>query len=311
MIEREQPLCKLAQVLDWNDLRYLLAIARAGTLAGAARDLGVEHTTVGRRLSALEGALGARLFTRGPDGFILTRAGRDVVPLAERVAESIDAIERRVLGEDAKVEGTVRLTTSEALSGYFVKRIGVLTERHPGLVLEILAGNRPFDLMRGEADLAVRIMEVTEPDLVARKVASAGWSVYAAPSYVARKGKLASPEDLGGHDVIGYDATMSAVPGALWLAEHGAGTNVVMRGNSILAALNGAIAGMGLSVLPCFLGDTESALQRLTPRVIGSRDIFLVVHPDLARIARIRAMMDFIVGLFEKDAALWSGVATS
>jgi DNA-binding transcriptional LysR family regulator len=311
MIERDQVPCKLAQVLDWNDLRYLLAIARAGTLAGAARDLGVEHTTVGRRLSALEAALGARLFTRGPDGFVPTRAGRDILPLAEGIAVSVEAIERRVLGEDAKVEGTVRLTTSEALSGYFVKQLGVLAERHPGLLLEILSGNRAFDLMRGEADVAVRIREVTEPDLVARKVASAGWTLYAAPAYVARKGAPSSPEDLRGHDIIGFDATMGAIPGALWLSEYGAGSNIVMRCNSIMAALNAAIVGMGLTVLPCFLGDPEKALRRLTPRVLGSRDVFLVAHPDLARIARVRAVMDFIVEAFERDAALWSGVVTS
>jgi len=308
MIESEQGPCNRARVLDWNDLRYLLAIARAGTLAGAARDLGVEHTTVGRRLSALEAALGARLFTRGPDGFTPTRAGREILPLAEQVAAAIEGIERRVLGEDTRVEGTVRVTTSEALSGYIVKQLGVLAERHPGLVVEILSGNRAFDLMRGEADIAVRIREVTEPDLIARTVASAGWSMYAGPAYVARKGSPSSPEDLRGHDVIGFDATMGAIPGALWLLEHGEGIAVVMRCNSIVAALNAAILGMGLTVLPCFLGDAEPALRRLTPRVIGSRDVFLVVHPDLARVARVRAVMQFMVETFERDASLWSGI---
>ena len=296
-------------MIDWNDLRYFLAIARAGTLAGAARDLGVEHTTVGRRLSAIETALGARLLTRTPDGFSLTEAGRAIQPLAERVAADVEAIERRVSGQDARVEGTVRITTSEALSGYFVRQLSALTERHPRLMVEILSGNRAFDLMRGEADIAVRIREVTEPDLVVRKLASAGWSMYANAAYVARKGAPPSPEDLQGHDVVAFDATMAGVPGAQWLAEHGAGTTVTMRGNSIIAAMNAAILGLGLTVLPCFIADAESALCRLTPRLLGTRDIFLVVHPDLARVARVRAVMDFIIEAFERDAVKWAGVA--
>ncbi|HVR64527.1 MAG TPA: LysR family transcriptional regulator [Polyangia bacterium] len=294
-------------MIDWNDLRYFLAIARAGTLAGAARDLGVEHSTVGRRLGAIESALGARLLTRTPDGFSLTEAGRAVQPLAERIAADVEAIERRVSGQDARVEGTVRITTSEALSGYFVRQLASLTERHPGLTVEILSGNRAFDLMRGEADIAVRIREVMEPDLVVRKLATAGWSMYATPAYVARKGAPPSPEDLRGHDIVAYDATMAAVPGAQWLAEHGEGTTVAMRGNSIIAAMNAAILGLGLTVLPCFIGDGESALRRLTARLLGARDIFLVVHPDLARVARVRAVMDFIVETFERDAVKWAG----
>jgi DNA-binding transcriptional LysR family regulator len=295
-------------VFDWNDLRYLLAIARAGTLTGAARDLGVEHTTVGRRLAALESALGARLFTRGPDGFALTHAGHEILPLAEEIAARIESIERRVSGQDAKIEGTVRLTTSEALSGYFVKQFAALRERHPGLMVEILSGNRAFDLMRGEADLAVRVRETTESELVTRKIGSAGWTLYATPAYVERKGLPSAPEDLGSHDVIGFDSSMGAVPGALWLEEHAKGSHVVMRANSIVAALNAAIFGLGVGVLPCFMADPEPALQRLSPRVLGARDVFLVVHPDLARVARVRAVMDFIVEAFQRDAAAWSGV---
>lgn len=294
-------------MFDWNDLRYLLAIARAGTLTGAARDLGVEHTTVGRRLAALEANLGARLFLRGPHGFTPTPAALEILPLGEEIAERVEAIERRVSGTDARVDGTVRLTTSEALSGYFVKQFAALRERHPDLMVEILSGNRAYDLTRGEADLAVRVRDVTEPDLIVRKLGRAGWSLYASPSYVERKGTPAAPEDLRGHDIISFDESLVAVPGALWLQEHGEGGNIVMRGNSIVAVLNAAIFGMGLTVLPCFMGDTEPALQRLTPRLLGTRDVSLVVHPDLARVARVRAVMDFIIETFERDAAAWSG----
>ena len=293
--------------MDWNDLRYLLAIARTGTLAGAARELGVEHTTVGRRLSALESALGVKLFTRGPDGFTPTRAAREAIPLAEEIAARVESIQRRVSGEDSRIEGTVRLTVSEALSGYLVKALSTLRERYTGLMVEILSGNRSFDLLRGEADLAVRVSYTVEPELVVRKIAVAGWTAYASPAYLERRGAPASPEDLRGHDVVGYDQSLSAVPGAIWLQKHGEGANVVLRGNSIVGALNAAVLGMGVAVLPCFLAAAEPALRRLTPQVLGARDVFLVVHPDLARVARVRAVMDFLVETFERDAPVWSG----
>jgi DNA-binding transcriptional LysR family regulator len=309
MIEAAHPACESARVPDWNDFRYFLAIARAGSLAGAARELGVEHTTVGRRLSALEAELGARLFLRGPDGLIATEAGRGILPLAQEIAERFDAIDRRVSGGDDRIEGTVRLSISEAISGYFVKHFTSLRERHPGLMVQIASGNQAADLMRGEADLALRAREVTEPDLLARKVACVGWSLYAASDYVARKGTPPTPEDLRGHDVIGFDDSLSNTPGGLWLHAHAQGANVVMRGNSIVAAINAAICGMGISAVPCLLGEGQPLLRRLTPRVVGVRDVFLVVHPDLARVARVRAVMDFVVELFTRDAALWSGLA--
>jgi DNA-binding transcriptional LysR family regulator len=311
MIEGARLPCDRALALDWNDLRYLLAIARTGTLAGAARALGVEHTTVGRRLSALESALETRLFTRGPEGFALTRAGRDVLPLAEEIEARTEAIARRISGEDARIAGTVRLTTSEALSGYLVTCFATLRERHPELVVEILSGNRAYDLLRGEADLAVRIRDVREPDLVVRRIASAGWSLYASPAYVARKGAPAEPEALAGHDVVAFDESLAAVPGALWLERHARAASIVMRGNSIVAAFNAATFGVGIAVLPCFLADAEPRLARLTPRVIGSREVFLVVHPDLTKVARVRAVMDFVIEAFARDAALWSGERTS
>ena len=296
-------------MFDWNDLRYLLAVAKAGSLTAAARELGVEHTTVGRRISALETALGTRLFVRGADGLTLTAPGREVLPLAEEMARQADAVERRVSGGDQRVEGTVRLTTSEAMSGYFVKQLGALRERHPALTIDILSGNRAFDLMRGEADVAVRIREMDTPDLVVRRLASLGWSLYAPPAYLERKGTPKEPEDLAGHDIIDFDATLATSPGAQWLRANGKGANVVLRGNSIVAVLNAAIVGLGIAPLPCFIGDAESTLQRVTSRCIGSTNVYMAVHPDLARVARVRAVMDFIVEAFERDRSIWSGTS--
>jgi DNA-binding transcriptional LysR family regulator len=292
--------------VDWNDLRYFLAVARSGSLAGAARDLGVEHTTVSRRLGALESDLGVRLFARGPAGLTLTAAGREILPSVERIAEEAETVERRVAGVDAKVAGTVKLTIPEAGNAYFVDNLRVLRERHPELVIEILSDNRALDLRRGEADIAVRVRDNPDPDLIARRAGSAGWSLYASKEYVARKGPLPGL-DVRGHDVIGFDASLAEVEGASWLRAHADGCNVVLRANSIAAASTAAAFGMGVVPLPCFVGSSTPALVRLTRERIGQRDILLVAHPDLVKVARVRATMDFLIELFARDRALWSG----
>lgn len=281
--------------MDWNDLRFLLAVAREGTLAGAARALSVEHTTVGRRLGALEKALGARLFDRTPDGFRLTAAGRAVLPHAAAAESAMEAIVRAVAGEDERVEGRVRITTSEGFTGFLVRLLPALRARHPALLVEVLSGNERLDLMRGEADLAIRIAPTDQQDLVVKKLADLGWSLYAASGYA-------------GDDVIGFDAKLGQVPGALWLEEHKKGAHVAIRCDSILSALNAALVGMGIAALPCFLADSEATLRRLTHEVIGTRPVFLVVHRDLARVARVRAVIDFVTEEMSAASARLSGM---
>ena len=301
------PCARLHTGLDWNDLRYFLAVSRSGTLVRAARELGVEHTTVSRRLAALERALDTRLFIRGPEGLTLTAAGSDLLPSAEAIQRNVDAIERLVSGQDQKVEGKVRLTIPEAMNTYILQSLTGLRERHPGLLVEVLSDNRDLDIRRGEADLAIRIRDVSDPDLIGRRIGCSGWALYAAPAYIERKGSIASPDELRGHDLIQYEASLAGIPGAVWLAKHAPDANVVVRGNSVAAVSDAAVVGFGLAALPCFLGEQNPALRRLYPEPIGSADIMLVVHPDLARVARVRATMDFIVELFMRDAALFIG----
>ena len=293
--------------MDWNDLRYFLAITRAGTLVRAGKELGVEHTTVARRLTALETALGCKLFARGPDGLTLTDAGKQVLPSAEAIAGHVDDILRRVTGGDARVEGLVRLTIPESVNGYIFGLLTQLRQQHPGLSFDVLTDNRALDLRRGEADLAVRFRDVEDPELLVRRIGSAGWSIYAAPAYLDRKGPLTDATRLNGHDVIGFAPSLATVVGQRWLESHGTGATVVMRASTMAAALDAGIAGAGLTLLPCFMGDPAPGLRRLLPTVIGDRDISLVVHPDLARVGRVRATMDFLIEAFLRDAALWSG----
>jgi DNA-binding transcriptional LysR family regulator len=295
--------------VDWNDLRFFLAVHRERTLAGAARTLGVEHTTVSRRLSALESALGAKLFVRTPDGFAPTKAGKEILAHAVRAEEAMQGIQRAVQGDDAHPEGVVRITTSEAFAGFVVRMLGELRARHPGITVEVVADNAPLDLARRDADIALRIHPEAQPELVSRKMAHAGWSIYAAQAYVDARGKPEPCTNLKGHDVVGFDASLRGVPGARWLEAHSAGANVVLRGNSIPAVLNAMIAGLGVGSVPCFLATNEPTLVRLTPEVTGARDMVLLVHPDLVKVARVRAVFDFLVEAFARNAALLEGKA--
>lgn len=295
--------------LDWNDVRYFLAIGEAGTLAGAGRALGVQHSTVGRRLDAVEQALGVSLFTRTPDGLILTDAGKAILPLAMEAGRALAAIELQVAGNDQRIDGSVRLATSEAFSGFMIRLLSELKARHPALTVDILSGNRPLDLSRGEADVAVRMVTTSQPDLISRKIGEAGWSLYAAESYIQRFGVPAAATDLAGHDLIGFDEAMTGVPGAEWLLKHGHGARVVLRGNSIVSVLNAAVAGMGIAGLPCFVAEAEPGLRRLTPMTIGTRDVWLVYQPMVGRIARVRAVIDFVVESVAARSALLRGDA--
>ena len=293
--------------LDWNDLRYFLAVCRAGTLVGAARSLRVRHSTVGRRVEALEAALGVSLFKHTPDGFVLSEAGSEIVPLAEEAERAVVAVERRVAGGDKRVDGIVRVTTSEAFSGFLVRWLSELQAQHPTLVVEVLSGNAALDLARRVADLAIRFVETTQADLTCRRLCDVGWSLYASESYIERAGIPKTAVDLARHDIISFDETMARSPGAIWLDQHKAGARIVVRCNSLVSALNASVAGMGVTVLPCFLAEAEPSLRRLTNDVLASRAMWMVFHPDVAQIRRVRAVIDFISAIVGREAETFRG----
>jgi DNA-binding transcriptional LysR family regulator len=295
--------------MDWDDLRYFLAIARTGSLARAARELSVEHTTVSRRLGALEADLKARLFARGPSGLTLTAEGKCILPAVERIEAQVQCLERDVAGADGRVAGSVRLTIPESGNAYFMQHLAALRARHPDLVISLLSDNRPLDLRRGEADVAVRFAKITDPELIVRKAGMAGWSLYASADYVARRGPLASVDDPTGHEFVGFEDALAGAEGEIWLRSLSPPPNVVMRGNNVGAVARAAAAGIGIAPLPCFVAWDAGGLVRLTPRIVGGRPILVVAHPDLLRTARVRATVDFLAELFARDAELWSGTA--
>lgn len=288
----------MAAELDWDDLRYFLRAAQAGTLAGAARATGVEHTTIGRRLSALEHALGAALVLRGPDGLQLTALGEKVSPLVEEMERAVRAVRDTVASHRARV----RLAVPSGFARLFTPGIAQLCRDHPGLSLELLSGARPVDLKRGEADLALRSGPVGDKELVVRKLCDSGFSLYASDAYLARRPGPVSTGDLRGHDIIGFDPSMAEMPAARWIDERAAGATIVLRSREMVDMVTAAASGLGLAVLPCILGDAEPALRRLTPEVVAMRGLSLVYRRESRLSDSVRAVVRFVVETIRGNA---------
>jgi len=295
-------------VLDWNDFRVVLSVARAGTLSAAARLLQVDQSTISRRLAALEAAAGVRLFDRTPDGYLLTAAGEAVQNRVEELESQALAIERQLLGQDARPTGPVRLAASDSFAAWFVvPRLGPLHQLYPGIRLELVTGNAAVNLARREADISLRLTKPKEPNLIARRLGIAAWAVYASSSYLARYGKPSLRRRLRGQRVVGLDPELRGTVGARWLEKHGSLAEVALTCNSLLSQAAAVVAGIGLGPLPCVFGDREAGLERVLPRTIGQHDLWLVVHPDVRESARVRAVMAYLSDLVLAEAPLLSG----
>jgi DNA-binding transcriptional LysR family regulator len=292
-----------AEDIDWNDLRYFLAAARGKSLAGAARALDVEHSTIGRRLTALEEALGVALITRGPDGLKLTALGEQMTPLLEEMERAVLAV--RELAASRKVR--VRLATPSGFSRILSPHLAAFQARHPGVTIELLGGSRTVDLKRSEADLAIRMGASEDEDLIARKIGDADWSLYGAASYLERHPAPADPRHLAGHDVLGFEASLAAVPGARWLEQHGGGANVVMRCRELTDMVTACAAGIGLAVLPCMAAEPEPALERLTAEVLGTSRFSLVYRKEVLVSPAVKAVIQFVSEVMREYAARMSG----
>lgn len=285
--------------LSWDDYRFVLALSRAHSLAAAARELRVDQSTVGRRISALERATGARLFDRTPEGWALTAAGESVSRHIQDIETSSHSIARQLSGQDTRLEGTVRLATSDSFVVWFlIARLGPLRARHPAIALEIVTGNQVVCLDRREADLSLRFSKPREPHLIARRLARAAWGLYTSGAYRSRP---------GGQDVVGLGDDLRGTVGWKWMQEHPEAGRPVLTTNSMLVSAAAVVAGVGMGPLPCLYGDTHPDLHRAQARPIGHQEIWLAVHPDVRSSARVRAVIDGLVSIIRQDAALVEG----
>ncbi len=294
----DPPAQERAGRLDWGHLRFFLETARAGSVSRAARRIGVDRNTVARRISALEAELGLPLFERGPQGWTRTPAGEELAELASRVEGDVLALARHADARDRKVEGSVRLTTASHLAAHLlVPALPRLAARHPGLVLEVAADQRTFDLSRREADLALRMGRPRDAGMVTRKLSDVAYRLYASRSYLASREPVV---DLQGDAFLGFDDSLAGVPQERWLARVAPGRRVVFRCNSTASLVAAARIGIGVGVLPRFVADAEPALVPLEGPEPVHHELWLLVHGDLRRTPRVRAVIEWVDELVDR-----------
>jgi DNA-binding transcriptional LysR family regulator len=282
--------------MKWDDLKHFLAVARAGSLADAARQLRTSPATIGRRVAALEARLSARLFDRKQTGYSLTETGSAILGKAEAVEEAVLSVEREALGRDLNVSGRVRLATSDELAANVIApHFSEFRRRCPRILLEVVARHDLANLSRREADIALRTARPQRRNLVVRR---AGWwkcALYAAKSYAAAHDLKPGIRSFSNLDIITWTEESAHLRGGPWFAEHARDATVALQANSRRIQYGACKAGIGLGILPCLSADRDPDLIRLLPpEQVFVADLYLVTHRDLARTARVRAVIDFL-----------------
>lgn len=280
----------------WDDVRTFLAVLRHGSHARAGRALGVDPTTVARRLAALEAELSTGLLARTPSGLTATPAGRALAGAAERMEAEMLAAERELVGRDARLEGEVRISAGDAITAHLlVPWLLELQWAHPRITLAFHASNEAVDLVRREADVAVRLHRPRERSLVAVRAGDLPFAVYGGQPYLQRRDRPRAMRDLVHHDWIGWDASLAATPPSRWLARHVPSEAVRARASTTTALVAACAAGYGLTVLPTFAAMVDPRLVPVpVPAPPPGREVWIVTHADARRSARVRAVVEWL-----------------
>lgn len=294
--------------LSWDDMQVFLAVARKGNLSAAARVLKVTQPTVGRRLKALERSLSTRLFDRLPDGFVPTPAAEELLPLAEAMEQTAEAIQRRQATLADRVSGTIRLSVFEIAAQFLTDHLSELQDRLPEVEFEIAISHLNANLSKREADLVLRACLPENPALIARKLGAIFYAVYGEADLVRRFPAARSEARYQDCPWVGYDGDHARFDTQIWLAGRLAGQQPVVRVNNGLVLYDSVRKGVGLGILPCFTADNDPSLVRLTPPIDElESEQHLIVHPDLRRVPLVRAVMDELIDLFKREATTLTG----
>jgi molybdate transport repressor ModE-like protein len=288
--------------MDWDHFRVFLAVARDGQLSAAARRLGVNHTTVARRLDALEAELGAALFERRPTGCVLTEAGERLIPLAERIEIETRAAFMAVSSGETEISGTVRVGAPDGLGNSFLAReLGLFAEQHPGITVELVPLPVKFSVSRREADLVIELSRPTTGRLVATRLVDYTLGVYAAEGYVANHGQPASFDDLAGHRLVTSIDDYTYSSALDYAATLQAYSKRLYRCAGATSQFEAICAGAGIGVLHDFMALDAVGLVRILPELSFSRTYWLVGHPGATSIAAIAACRRFLVETFRRQ----------
>jgi DNA-binding transcriptional LysR family regulator len=281
--------------MDWDDVRVFLAVARGGRVSVAARQLGVEHTTISRRLAALERELSAPLFHRTAGGYLLTAVGHTVLPAAETMERAATGIDARVRESTNTVAGRVRLALApEFASDWLAPYLTAFRTRHPNIDLEILVGTRQRDLSRGEAEIAIQSPRPRQVALVSARIARATAALYASRSFVAgRRLRIDDPASAAGVPLLTYTRPLRMLQNAEWFQPVLAAARVVLETNSTHTLVAAARRGLGAAVLPGFVARWHTDLVCVS-KPVAEHDIWLVMQADVRRDPKVRATAEFL-----------------
>jgi DNA-binding transcriptional LysR family regulator len=292
---------------DWNDLRAFLAVVRTGRLTAAALQLGIEHSTLSRRIKGLENALQARLFDRRPSGYVLTEAGEKLIVEAEAVESLTIKISSKIAEPHAKMAGSVRIATPEGFGTYFLARhLPRLTRQHSALQVELIANPSGVSLTKREADVAVTNSRPETGRLRARKLCDYELGLYASAEYLANRPTPAKLADVEGADIIGYMTDLLPTPAHNYLREIFGERDPDLRISNVLTQTSATLAGYGYCVLPCFMASEHRELVRVLPQQVRvMRAYWLVMHSELRAPARARATTEFLHDAVQRDRHLF------
>ena len=294
-----------AQPLEWNDLHLVLAVCREGTLSGAARVLDVNHSTVFRRIGAIEEKLGVRLFERLPTGYAMTEAGEAMRAVGERVENEMHGLSRELIGRDLRLSGILRVAVPDALLlKILMPHLCIFAQRYPQILLELVISNNCLNLTRREADIAVRVTQSPPETVVGRRLCDMKTTIYGSTEYLARQ----VDNTIESYTWLMPDEDLAHLPISQWLYRKYPKATTVFRCNTLLGLHEAAVQGLGVVALPCFLADPDTRLSRILPPPDElTCELWLLTHPDLRRTARVRALMDFLVEVLDKEKDLIEG----
>jgi len=289
-------------MFDWNDVKALLAVARGGSTAAAARELGVNQTTVARRLEALERDLGARLVERHQAGANLTEAGLSLVTDAEAMERAAQGLLQRLAAHGRVVAGTLRVTLSEMLAiTVITPLLPEFREQYPDVALELIITDEMLDLEAGQADIAFRgAQALPDSNLVARKVSTTDWALYCSRAYAGRMGLPANPAALKDHVVIGGADEPQTLPGLAQVLRQAPGVTATLKSTSVTNLWASVRAGLGIGPMVCVLADADPDLVQVFPPDPDSASYtWIVTRPELKDTPRVRAFIDFFAARFQ------------
>jgi DNA-binding transcriptional LysR family regulator len=296
--------------MDWDDLRFVLEVCRSGSALAAAGKLGVNQSTVMRRIAQAETVLGVELFERKQSGYVATPNGLCAADAAERIEREVRDLRSAMAAAQRVLAGTVRVTTSELLANFIIAScLRSFQKFSPGVRVELITDDRRLDLARGEADIALRAGSRPEgAGIVMRRMPDAAWAVYCSRTYAEEHGTPSSREDIRNHAIIGMEGPMAQLPGPRWLCEAAPGAPIGFRSNSLMNLVSNLRAGLGVATLPCIAGDSEPELVRcFAPPPELASEMWLIVREDLKSAPHIRAFADYLAAYLHSIRAQLAG----